>query len=140
MQYVAVRKSFHTVGRWQFAFFIRMHFREIVALTTSSNRVRHILSRLCRADHNRPRTRNTRPINEQCTTTCISKSHTFSMRMSILLLASVILAPNRKYTTRHFSQCNSWDVTGVLINNWYTVFDMGRRQYSRSVNEDVQGL
>ena len=29
---------------------------------------------------------------------------TFSLRTSILLLASVILAPNRKSTTRHFSQ------------------------------------
>ena len=52
------------------------------------------------ADHDRPRRMNIRPSNAQCA----SKSPTFSLRTSILLLASVILAPNRKYTTRHFSQ------------------------------------
>ena len=49
------------------------------------------------ADHDRPRTRNTRPSNTQCTDIFIGKSPTFSLRTSILLLASVILAPNRKY-------------------------------------------
>ena len=55
------------------------------------------------ADHDRSITRNTRPSNAQCTNICISKSPTFSLRTLILLLASVSLAPNRKYTTRHFS-------------------------------------
>ena len=51
------------------------------------------------ADHHRPRTRNCRHSNAQCTKICISKCSTFSLRTSILLLASVTLAPNR-----HFSQ------------------------------------
>ena len=55
-------------------------------------------------DHDRTRTRNTRPSNAQCTNICISKPPTFSLRTSILLIASVILAPNRKYTERHFGQ------------------------------------
>ena len=45
-----------------------------------------------------------RPSNAQCTDIFISKCRTFSLRTLILLLASVILAPNRKYTRRPFSQ------------------------------------
>ena len=50
------------------------------------------------ADHDRPRTRNARHSNAQCTNILISKSPTFSLRTSILLpdllQASVILASN----------------------------------------------
>ena len=56
------------------------------------------------ADHDRPRTRNTRPSNAQCTNIFSIKSHTFSLRTSILLLASVIFAPHRKYTTRQIGK------------------------------------
>ena len=56
------------------------------------------------ADHDRQRTMNTKPSNAQCTNICISKSPSFSLRTSILLLASVILAPSRKYTKRRFTQ------------------------------------
>ena len=66
------------------------------------------------ADHDRPRTRNTRPSNAQCTDIFINKSPTFSLRMSILLLASVILAPNRKYRMRYFSQ----KTPVVLLCEW----------------------
>ena len=52
------------------------------------------------ADHDRPRTRNTRHSNSQCTNAFISKSPTFSLRTTILLLAPVSLAPHRNYTTR----------------------------------------
>ena len=56
------------------------------------------------ADHDRPRTRNTRPSNAQCTNIFISKSVTFSLRTLILLLASVSLAPHRKYTMRQIGK------------------------------------
>ena len=54
------------------------------------------------ADHNRPR--NTKHSNAQCTNIFISKSPTFSLRTSTLLLASVSLAPHRKYTTRQIGK------------------------------------
>ena len=71
-----------------------MHSLEIVALKTSGNTL-HPLKKMplpgyWDADHDRPRTRNTRHSNAQCTNICISKSPTFSRRMSILLHASVI--------------------------------------------------
>ena len=84
----------------------RNAFHEVVALSTSGYRLDTLylikmtpLPGYWDADHDRPRTRNTRPSNAQCTNICISKSPTL-LRKSILLLASVILAPNRKYTTR----------------------------------------
>ena len=89
----------------------RNAFSENVALTTFGNRLDtlyHVkmkqLPGYWDADHDRPRTRNTRPSKSQCTNICINKSPTFSLRTSILLLVFVILATNRKYTTRHFSQ------------------------------------
>ena len=58
------------------------------------------------ADHDRPRTRNTRPSNVHCTHIFSCKSPTLSLRTSILLLASVILAPNRNYTRRKRQWCH----------------------------------
>ena len=80
----------------------RNAFREIIALTTSGNRVRHMHLKMTPlpgywdADRDRPRTRNNRNSNPLCTNICISKSPTFRLRTLFLLLASVILAPNRK--------------------------------------------
>ena len=56
------------------------------------------------ANHDRPRTRNARPSNAQSTNIFVSKSPTFSLRTSVLLLASVIVGPSRKYTMRQFCQ------------------------------------
>ena len=85
----------------------RNAFREIVTLTTSGNRVRHIVSvnmtplpGYWDADRDRPRTRNTRPSNAQRTDIFINKPPTFSLRTSILLLASVILSPKRRFSQK----------------------------------------
>ena len=71
-----------------------MHSCEIVALTTSGNRVRQMVSSQddaiagqWDADRYRLRTRNTRHSNAQCTNVCICKSPTFSLRTLILLPA-----------------------------------------------------
>ena len=55
-------------------------------------------------DHDRPRTRNTRHSNAQCIHICISKFPTFSLRTSILIPASVSLAPHLTYTTPHIGK------------------------------------
>ena len=84
---------------------------ETVALTTSGNRLRYIVSSQDDAIaglHDRPRTRNNRHRNVQCTNICISKSPTLSLRMSILLLASVILAPNRSIKRDTSARKRQW--------------------------------
>ena len=63
------------------------------------------------SDRDRPRTRNTRSSNAQCTNIFISKSLTFRLRTTIVLLASLVLAPNRGYTMRvmrHFDRKHQW--------------------------------
>ena len=92
----------------------RNAFREIVALTTSGNRVRHIVSSQDDAVVGLLVTGTLIATDREQGILClvmhsvvifvINKSPMFSLRTSILLLASVILAPTRKYTTRHFSQ------------------------------------
>ena len=78
------------------------------------------------ADHDRPRTRNSRPSIAQCTNIFSSKSPTLSLRTSALLLASVILAPSWKYRRRNLSQktlvvplCEWINRRGKRLN-WHT--------------------
>ena len=85
--------------------FFAMHSWEIVALKTSGNHVRHIVSSqddavagYWDADHDRPITRNTRSSNAQCTTIFVKKSPTFSLRKSMLNITRVSTsASNRNY-------------------------------------------
>ena len=84
---------------------------KIVALITSGNRVRHIVSSQDDAvarllgRWSRP-TENKEYIvmHNVHINIYMSQSPTFSLRTSILLLVSVILAPHRKYTMRQFGQ------------------------------------
>ena len=112
------------------------------------------------ADHDRPRTRNTRHSNAQCTNICISKSPSFSRRtlMLMLILAlsswlhtggiqrdiatrSVILAPHRRDTTRHcYSLCHlgstpeGYNATLLLaLSSWLHTGGIQRDIATRSV-------
>ena len=84
-------------------------FLGIVELMPSGNRVRHIVSSQDDAvaglmGRDRPRTRNARHSNAQCTNICISKFPNSSLRKPILLLAAIRLAAHRKYTVRQIRQ------------------------------------
>ena len=72
--------------------FFAMHSRENVALAASDKRIRQIVS-----------SQDDAVAVAQCTNICISTPPpppTSNLRTSIRLLASVSLAPHRKYTTR----------------------------------------
>ena len=88
--------------------FFRNAFLGIVELKPSGNRVRHIVSSLDDAvagAMGRPRTRNARHSNAQCTHLFISKSRTFCLQTPILLLAAINrIAAHRKYTVRQIRQ------------------------------------
>ena len=110
--------------------FFAMHSWEFGAWTTSSNCVRRNVS--CQDDalittnreHGIP---DLVMHNVLIFVLVISKSPTFRLRTSILLLASVILAPNRKYTTRLFSQKTSVASLCEWINRWAKRLNYGGR-------------
>ena len=86
-----------------------MHSWKIVALAIFGNRVIHIVSSQDDAITGTLITTDREQgildiVMHTVQIFVISQSQTFSLRTSILLLASVILAPNRKYTTQHFGQ------------------------------------